>query len=364
MKKVSKKLFAILIKNIVAWGNRINRNFTSRTMEEICAALTDEQYFFSMYIRPRQIERYSFVQELYHNRKLAIIMQGPICIQDSMTLDSVHFYKKMYPHSEVIISTWDDEDDNVIDELQKAGAIIVKSSPPTKSGILNVNYQIISSRAGLRKAQELGYEYAVKTRTDQRIYKNYIFDHMIMELERYKPVLGSEQERRITLLAMNYGNMFTPYYMSDFLYLGHIGDLLALFSAPLDTRASTRNQFVIEKGISRRMCSKIKYSPEIYLLKHYLTDILNYDCDDTVKAYWTAVKKYFICYSIKDVDLFWTKYGRCYELNKYYGDFFLEPEQEQGMATLCFDHMNWLGLYYDTMEYREEYEKYADYSMF
>lgn len=152
-----------------------------------------------------------------------------------MTLNSVRFYRNIYPNATVIVSTWDDESEEHIHQLVKFGATIVRSVKPTNNGFWNINYQLTSSLAGMQKAKELGCEFAVKTRTDQRICKPFIFDSMLATMSLF-PTNSEKQKGRLVLLETRGGNMFIPYHCSDFLYLGYTEDLIRLFSAPLYAR--------------------------------------------------------------------------------------------------------------------------------
>src|SRR4029079_1102553 len=75
-----------------------------------------------------------------------------------------------FPGARLILSTWKTESDAVLNAFRKLGIEVVQSDPPEKPGQQNINFQLVSSRAGVERAAEMGAQYVLKTRTDQRLY--------------------------------------------------------------------------------------------------------------------------------------------------------------------------------------------------
>lgn len=359
LKSIAEKFIYSIFRILYKAVSIINKDAAIYILRIILKAFENEDRFLAFYVRPKNISIIPKVIELNTTENFAIVIQGPICKKDDITAEAVKYYKKMYVGCDVILSTWNDESDESVNKIEALGAIIVKNEKPIVSGILNVNFQLTNSLSGIKKAKELGYKYVVKTRTDQLICKPYFFNTMLMSMKHFTTADVNAQNQRIVLLSSDYGNMFTPYFMSDFLYFGQVDDMIKLFSAPLDTRPS----FDMNEGATRREYSESVYPPEIYIIKHYLQDYLDFSCDDTIENYWEAIKKYFICYSIKEADVLWRKYESMRELNRLYGEYFRNNDSEDRMITMSFDSMNWLGLYYGVINYRKEYEKYADVPM-
>lgn len=328
---------------------------TRLALRMTCKALQDDQFNISFHMMPKEMVTVSALYGEFKTLDFAIVMQGPVCTKDNYTLNTVKFYKSMYPASKIIVSTWEEEDDNVLRILNESGAIIVKSKKPSYCGNLNVNYQITNTLAGLLKAKELGCEYSIKTRTDQRICKEYVFYSIISMINRF-PCSGNDRQRkRIAVLSTNFGNMFTPYFLSDFLYAGCTEDVINVFSIPMDER----QQFQLERSATKREQSESMRPPEIYIIKHYLKDRLGRKCENTIEQYWQAVKECFICFGMKDVGLLWPKYDVKYELNYFYGEYFPGSDIPL-LSEMGFDFMNWFDLYSGSLKYDKEYEKYAD----
>lgn len=329
----------------------------------ICkAAATKERHVF-VQIKPKDTTEIPILSGLEQSHSFAIVMQGPVCIHDDMTYNTVKFYKQTYPHAAIIVSTWNDEPTENIARLTEQGAIIVRSEKPVHNGLMNVNYQLTNSLAGVKKAKELGCEFAVKTRTDQRICKPFIFDAMLSSINMF-PSISEKQRGRVVTLSNCHGGMFIPYHICDFLYLGHTEDLIRLFSSPLDQRkidSRSRRDIGLK---TRRECSAQMLDPEVYIMKHYCMDVLGLCCEATVESYWHVVKNYLICYSMKDVDLMWNKYDRLSNLNYFTSAYFGKNDTPERLLTMGFDFFNWLNLYMGNIKYDTRYERYADVTLF
>ena len=163
------------------------------------------------------------------------------------------------------------------------------------------------------------------------------------------------QKARVISLSMNYGNMFYPYFFSDFFYMGTSEDMLKLFDGCLDDR----KQFNMDKNSSKREYSILEYAPEVYIMKKYLKS-LGCSGDCSLRDYWDGIKKYLICVDMKMIDLYWPKYDGKFNLNTFYGDYFIDNDSQNYAKTENFDFINWFNLYTGIINYKPEYEKYAD----
>lgn len=331
------------------------KNHQEGILDYICKGVESSIIYPSFRIRLKETRKEPKMFEMCSGDNCAIVLQGPISTHDNMTLESVRFYKAQYKNICVIVSTWDDESEELILELKNEGAVIVKSKKPDKSGTLNINYQLVSSLAGVLKAQELGYEYVAKTRTDQRIRKTYVFDSLIHLVNMF-PANNTEMlKKRIIVLPTFFGNMFTPYFISDFFYFGTTEDLKLLFSIEQDNRG------LVEKKnlVSRKDFSKSMYPPEIYLMKTFLSSKLGYDCQDSISSYWEALKRYFICIDSSMIDLFSEKYEYSHRDHVSQGQY-LTNDSIENKLSMKFGFFEWLSLINGTLQYKEEYEKECD----
>lgn len=355
---IGKKIVnGILAANISLWV-QIMKNFSDNPaaylLKESCKQLEKGNFFLSYRLRLKTaLPNYSILYS-DHCSKTAIILQGPVRHEDNFTLETVKFYKSTVEDAIVIVSTWDTESSVTIEQLKKAGAVVVTTKAPNSGGHLNINYQIISSREGIHKACESGADYICKTRTDQRIGKTHVFDFMKNLLYQF-PNTDENQNRRMIALSTNYGNMFYPYFLSDFLYFGTASEMLKMF----DFGTDSRDKFTMPSGSTRRNYAEKSYAPEVFLVKQYLNN-LGYVCEDTVESYWNALKEYFICLDFKTLDLYWPKYEMKYAEHVISGAYFGIDSKEE-LRTENFDFINWFNLYSGSLKYKPEYEKYADY---
>ena len=362
LKNFIKKILCVIVKcflkPIELVFNLGSESGISGAASTACRALETKTEYVSYQIMPKDTSVIPILDGLNQSSSFAIVMQGPLCKKDNMTVNSIKFYKKSYPLAKIIVSTWNDESDEAIREISELGATVVQSEKPLHSGIMNVNYQLTSSLAGVKKAKELGCEFTVKTRTDQRICKPFIFDTMISAIKLFPG--GEGQKGRLVTLGVCDGGMFTPYYTCDFLYLGYTEDLLDLFSAPLDNRKDEKTLRESNLLLTRRQLAEQETAPEIYILKHYCKDFLKLSGEDTVKEHWNITKNYLICYGMNDAEIMWNKYDRLYNLNYYSSAYFNGKDSSKHLRTMCFDLFNWFNLYIGNIKYNERYEKYAD----
>ena len=66
----------------------------------------------------------------------------------------------------VVFSTWDDEPKENIDYLKSKGIDVIQSPKPTFTGYLNINYQTLSTFAGIQYLKDKGITEALKIRGD------------------------------------------------------------------------------------------------------------------------------------------------------------------------------------------------------
>lgn len=333
---------------------KIRSNAADIIETEMCKVLEKDEMIASYHVRPENAMEIPAL--LYDSgESLAIVMQGPIRKERDFTLSSSLFYKRNYPSASIIVSTWEDEDDDYLEKFEKKGIIVVKNSVPESGGHLNINFQLISTRGGIEKAVELGAKYICKTRTDQCIRNVRSIEAAVNSIKTF-PIIDAPDtaNSRLVVASINYGNMFYPYFMTDFFYVGETSLIKLLFSCPLDTR----KPFNMAPESTKREYAKALYAPEVYLLKNFLCNI-GHECSFTVKDYWEAVKKYLICFDIKMLDLIWPKYDSRFIEHRFYGDFFIE-DTDLKLKTMNFNYTTWFNLYCGTLCYDEKYEELAD----
>ena len=131
----------------------------------------DNRYYRTTYLRPKYAcDVRVNEQDFCFGKKVAIIIQGAIKHEDDFTLESVKLYRKLYPNSFVIISTWSEEPHEYLRKIEALEAKVIQNEKPLNPGHGSINYQLKTTKAAIDLAVEKGCEYILKTRTDQRIY--------------------------------------------------------------------------------------------------------------------------------------------------------------------------------------------------
>jgi WavE lipopolysaccharide synthesis len=194
-----------------------------------------------------------------HDSNLTFVVQGPIYTEAGGTakvLSSIRFW---YPQARLVLSTFSSTPKKLLINLD-VDDLVLSEDPgdmtPQGAKPLNINRQIVSTRAGLVRVTT---PYAVKTRTDLILTGRQLIETYAPHKER-GPVLVTNFTTRDPDLAVR-----IPYWICDFLYMGRTEDLRFVFDAPLYgpsdfSYACAPNQF-------SRYCSDVVsiFPPEVYL---------------------------------------------------------------------------------------------------
>jgi len=241
----------------------------------------------------------SIVQQM--NFAVALVIQGPIIEEENFTLESIRLYKKLFMGHLIIVSTWEDTDQGIIERLKQEEVILVLSKRPDYPGPLNINLQIESSKSGVLKAQQMGAEFVYKTRTDQRIHKN--LTHFLIGLQRTFPT-NSESMQTMRLMACSFTTLkFRPYGIGDMLMFGHISDMLAYWDSEFDSREIQKAEY---ESLSIIDYAKVRLA-ETYLCTNFLQK-KGYPIKWTLEDSWKVYSEIFCIVDAEMFDLFWFKY--------------------------------------------------------
>lgn len=297
---------------------------------------------------------------------IAIVMQGPLILDKHFTLNTVRLYKRFYPGCKVIVSTWIDSDKNEIDSINAAGAEIVFNVAPDTFGLGNMNYQIVSTKGGIKRATEEGVKYILKTRSDQRIYKPHVLEYFKALLDQFPVVQNAptekQKERIIAIQTTVGGGMLIPYFIADFLYFGTVQDITNLFDIDLDmspNRTKDERRIWLRELLSSNPQIGDYYNataPEIKFIKNYIKKYVAENFEDTVKGYWDFVSNYLITVSWDDIGLFWPKYDR-YNESKLFRTY-SKNDSTDLYLQYNWTFQNWLLVYQGTFKYKPEFENY------
>lgn len=263
-------------------------------------------------------------------RNFSIILQGPIVYKSNFTLETVRIYKKTFLGCVIIVSTWDTEKEDILVAIEAEGAIVLRNPVPPKTGLDNMNYQILSTQAGLNKARELGIEYVIKSRTDQRYYESNIPEFLLNIIKTFpvSPDLTSVQRERLVVISFN-SFRYRLYDVSDMFLFGHIDDVIKFWSCALFIPTSLGDWKNIKEFCQKRPA-------EIYFTTEYIIKC-GHEVKWTLHDSWDVYARYFCVIDADSLGLYWPKHSN---LSKRWRNFFgVNPHLEE----LTFKE--WLNLY-------------------
>ena len=235
---------------------------------------------------------------------IAVIIQGPILHKEKFTYRTALGYLSNFPDALVIISTWEDEDTSYFDfglNLEFENRVhIIKSRYPNEPGTFNLNYQIYSSRIGLKKAQELKCAYSIKTRSDQRFVSPQALRFLFEMNMRYGE--GPFGKR---IFALNINTfVFRLYGVSDMFQFGRTIDLVKYWAVELFSNDAAD---VKENFASTLRQESERTLPEVYLTTQYLKSC-EIEPNFTLAQSLTVIRDLFCIIDTQLIQLFWNRH--------------------------------------------------------
>lgn len=262
---------------------------------------------------------------------LAIVMQGPIVESDDFTYETAKSYRRLFPGALIVVSTWVDQPESSLEKLRSLGVKVCASEKPRSSGAMNINFQIVSTLAGIRCASDAGALFVIKTRTDCRLYATNIWSYLKGLWQLFPVQGGASMQGR--LLALDYATrMYVPYHVSDIFMFGHIQDMLLYWDVPLSEH----------RPLDRKECGVLgniwkEQIPEVYLGKMFAQHHLIAKESNGVDAWWRFLADFFVVIDRSALGFYWVKYSMSNEN-------FLEDEQDaKAFAVVSF--RDWVCFY-------------------
>ena len=300
------------------------------------------KYFFSVVKREKHSDHINALPDVSSfNDKVSIVMQGPIIEKQEFTLETLKLYRKRYPNVKLILSTWDNYEKSLISKFTEIGVEVILNSMPDYFGISNVNLQIKSTKAGIFRAKELGFEYCLKTRTDQRIYKHDFILFFMSILSSFKIDHKYLKERLITMSMNTF--KYRLYGITDMLMFGNIDDMILYWDVKFDNRKFNE----VDQGISAYDFSKARLC-EVYFSTEFFKKI-KFKIDFTIKNYWKSVANFFFVVDAHSIDIFWFKYKRWNERRRYQNNVIKLDEE--------FYFSDWINSYNKLIQYNDSEEQ-------
>jgi hypothetical protein len=165
-----------------------------------------------------------------------VVVQG--AVTKGVTVHVLRILTALNPDNLVLLSTWEDTDAELLAEAASIADEVVTSALPPVPGVQNRNRQIVSTRAGVERAIDLGARTILKTRTDLAILGESVFEQAEPWLQNF----DATKARRVGLqnrlvVPSSYTRKYLLYHPSDLAMLGAAEDMAQYWSAPLDPRS-------------------------------------------------------------------------------------------------------------------------------
>ena len=291
----------------------------------------------------------------YNDSGIGVVLQGPIEHKNDFTVNTLKFYRKVYPKIELVLSTWEGDLTSVEKEaLKKIDVKIIQNITPKYAGWGHINYQLLSSREGVRYLKNKGCKYVLKSRTDQIIRRCDFLKYFKLYVENIKPD-DDKLNKRIVFLGCEFSHKYFPFHLCDYMTFGDVNDVFKMYDIPLqkDGLKYVKHQGLIEKIRKKigkyelldnvedniifkkwmRVCEMHKTS-EVYITKSFYDIYLDDGkYDDEMMKYQDFIKKYTIIIDDTEIMLYWPKYlRRMYQEKNYYS------------KTGSMDHIYWMRL--------------------
>jgi hypothetical protein len=188
----------------------------------------------------------------------------------------------------VVFSTWNDEPKENIDYLKSKGMDVIQSSKPTFSGYLNINYQTLSTFAGIQYLEDKGITEALKIRSD-------------LQPNNIKLLLEILKNKSISFLSICKPDVRPLYYEleyihtsfdfpGDFLIYGSISNLKKCFNFQLDQELFIPPEALIAYSYFQNSNLKFKLEYDTFI-QNKITFFAQDCLDNKIKINWLKKSK-------------------------------------------------------------------------
>lgn len=339
MKKILKKITLKIFKFIL-FSDKINLKLST-----ILSKVGMKNYYYTYHLRPKKIDLIiNDSINIKSDKKLGIVIQGPILYEDDFTLNTIKLYKKIFQDSIIILSIWEDEDEKNLEKFYDENIVILKNKKPKNNGFINLNYQIVSTKSGVQKAWELKCDYIMKTRTDFRVYETGVKEFLIDLLEQYPSKMGKQKSR---IIGVDINTHRYGIGISDVFQFSKAEEMLKMWDLELSKKNTSLEEYKkLIEPFSNAIDRYYYEFSECYLLKNYSNKI-DMVLEPSLKSYYKILKENFIIIDAQMINLFW---------NKYLGDEYKEwNNYNKKIANSSLKFKDWLIIYSnDNITFSEE----------
>ena len=309
--------------------------------------------YLTYHLRPKLSQDFDLESTCEISEKFAVIIQGPIKENSDFLKHTLKIYKKIFKNSLIIVSTWGDENKELIEELHGENIhIILSDDKEIKKSRSNINKQIISTNVALNFAKTQNVKYCLKTRTDQRIYNNNLETFLISLLKTFPVKENKLIKSRILVPPMGTFKFFL-YHLTDLMMFGETQDLINYwdkesYDVGLKKMGLNEKKFFIN---DTPLC------PETFLCSRFIGKIEDNVVWD-LENWWRCLRDYFCIIDNSSLDSLWFKYE--WEVEYRY----LKTYSDKVSRTVDFH--DWLSLYNNSKNnwhlYSNEHEKFEEFN--
>lgn len=267
------------------------------------------QSFLTLHRRPRfAAEIGTFPEPGIAPAPVAVVMQGPLHDADDFTLETLRLYARQIPGAHLILSTWEDTDPARLAPIRDLGVTVLLNRKPAYAGLFNVNMQITTAAAGVRRAVDDGAQWVMKTRTDQRLHAPDLLPFLVRLAQTFPVAGGTVQRARI--IGLGLGTLkYAPYHVTDQTVFGAAEDMLLYWTPPLREDRPRGGWPQDSHGIFTtvpigELCRHA--APESYFASIFL-ERLGRRLDWTIADTWAAFRDHFCFVDPATSDFFWVK---------------------------------------------------------
>lgn len=236
----------------------------------------------------------------------AILVQGPVVAD--VTIKILGYYANLYPDDHIILSTWQDTPEYLLQELEPFIDEIVLSPYPCNAGVQNRNYQIDSTVQGINKAVELGVQYILKTRSDLIVLSTDILRQCISVQSLYDNHVCNQHglEGRL-LIPTSFTRQFLLYHPSDMVMFGRMNDMKLYWDVQHDNRSFDIAKDELGKYRTLQEFSLEMLPAECYLGVNFAKKIYGDHMGTLLRDSWRFYRDFFAILDDEWFNIFWFK---------------------------------------------------------
>jgi hypothetical protein len=257
--------------------------------------------FLTYTARPKAFERIETRSDLSPDggKDTAILLTGSMVYEDHFTRDTIRLYRQHYPEALIILSTWDDEDKEYLNDLREDQVHVITNPKPVYPGVKDTEHIRIPFHEGLKEASVYGISRALRTAPSQRIYVPNVL-YLLRNITQLFSLRNGEGQKDRLIASAFRTHKYLPFSISAMFMYGHIDDLLKYWDHEADSRSLP--QTPDEEATVRSMSQS---QPGCYFAKKYLAEIGAAVTEDSIQEHWRILAERFCLLDREMLDMYW-----------------------------------------------------------